>query len=148
MPEVRELPAGETARAARALLELRPHLRTPAALAERVDAVQRPEGYRLIGAFEGSDEDASAAAGFRVVEMLAWGRALYVDDLVTLPERRGRGHADALFAWLDEEAARLGCDQLHLDSGVGPERADAHRFYFRHGLRITSYHFARGARRA
>ena len=144
MPEVRELPAGETPRAARALLELRPHLGDAAALGERVDEVQRRQGYRLLGSFEPGAEEASAAAGFRVVEMLAWGRGLYVDDLVTLPEARGRGHAAALFAWLDEEAGRLGCDSLHLDSGVGPERADAHRFYFRHGLRITSYHFARG----
>ena len=38
---------------------------------------------------------------------------------------------------------RLGCDELHLDSGVGPEREDAHRLYFNTGLRITSFHFAR-----
>ena len=142
---VRELGAGETARAARALLELRPHLGDAASLVARVDQVQRPGGYRLLGSFDESAEEAAAAAGFRVVEMLHWGRGLYVDDLVTLPEARGRGHADALFGWLEEEGARLGCDQLHLDSGVGVERADAHRFYFRHGMRITSYHFARGA---
>ena len=46
-------------------------------------------------------------------------------------------------AWVDEEAARAGCGELHLDSGVGPDREAAHRFYFRHRLRITSYHFAR-----
>jgi hypothetical protein len=45
--------------------------------------------------------------------------------------------------WCLDEAARLGCDELHLDSGVGPEREDAHRLYFNAGLRITSYHFAR-----
>jgi GNAT superfamily N-acetyltransferase len=145
MPEVRELTPGDTHRAARALLELRPHMGDEAALAARVDEVQRPGGYRLLGSFDAGEESASAAAGFRVVEMLAWGRALYVDDLVTLPEARGRGHADALFAWLDEEARRLGCDQFHLDSGVEAARADAHRFYFRHRMRITSYHFARGA---
>ncbi|HEV2813356.1 MAG TPA: GNAT family N-acetyltransferase [Solirubrobacteraceae bacterium] len=144
MPEVRELLPGETHRGARALLELRPHLGDGAALAARIDDVQRPQGYRLIGSFDAGAEEASAAAGFRVVEMLAWGRALYVDDLVTLPAARGRGHADALFAWLDEEAARLGCDQFHLDSGVDANRADAHRFYFRHGMRIASYHFAKG----
>ena len=143
MPEVRELPAGETARAARALLELRPSYGPPDRLVGRVDDVLRPGGYRLAGSFEPGADDASAAAGFRVVEMLAWGRAVYIDDLVTLPDARGRGHADALFTWIEEEADRLGCDQLHLDSGVGPDRADAHRFYFRHGLRIVSFHFAR-----
>jgi GNAT superfamily N-acetyltransferase len=147
MPEVRELPAGETARAAGALLELRPQYRDEATLAARVDDVLRPGGYRLAASFEPGAEDASGAAGFRVVETISWGRAFYVDDLVTLPGARGRGHADALFAWLEEEAARLGCDQFHLDSGVGPEREDAHRFYFRHRLRITSYHFAKDMRR-
>jgi len=146
MPVVRELPAGETARAARALLELRPQYGDAAALAARVDDVQRAEGYRVLGSFDDGADEAAAAAGFRVVESLHWGRGLYVDDLVTLPEARGRGHAAALFAWLDEEMGRLGCDSFHLDSGVGPERADAHRFYFRHRLRITSYHFAREGR--
>ena len=143
MPDVRELPVGQTARAARALLELRASYGPPERLVARIDDVLRPGGYRLIGSFENGEGEASAAAGFRVVDMLAWGDALYVDDLVTLPERRGRGHADALFAWLEEEADRLGCEQFHLDSGLGPDRADAHRFYFRHGLRIVSFHFAR-----
>ena len=55
-----------------------------------------------------------------------------------------RGCAAALLGWLVTEAQRLGCGQLHLDSGMGPEREDAHRLYFNHGLRIVSYHFARG----
>jgi hypothetical protein len=45
--------------------------------------------------------------------------------------------------WLAVEACRAGCEQLHLDSGVGPEREDAHRLYFNAGLRISSYHFQR-----
>jgi GNAT superfamily N-acetyltransferase len=75
--------------------------------------------------------------------MLAWGRYLYVDDLSTLPEARRRGHGRRLLDWLTEEARRQGCDQLHLDSGVGPDRIDAHRLYFNTGLAITSFHFAR-----
>ncbi len=43
--------------------------------------------------------------------------------------------------WLEQEAQRLQCDALHLDSGVGPERAAAHRLYFASGMRIASYHF-------
>jgi hypothetical protein len=45
--------------------------------------------------------------------------------------------------WLGEEAQRLGCDQLHLDSGVGIDRADAHRLYLNSGLVIAAHHFAR-----
>ena len=143
--EVRELGAGESHRAAAALLELRPHLGSADGVVARVDAA-RAAGYRVAGSFEPGDLDAAAVAGFWAGENLAWGRFLYVDDLVTRAALRGRGHADAVMAWVVEEARRLGCEQLHLDSGVGADRADAHRFYFRHGMRIASYHFARGLR--
>jgi len=142
MPEVRELGPTETVRAARALLELRPHAGSPEALAERIDRVQRPEGYRIIGSFDDGEPDhAAAVAGFRVAHMLAYGHHIYVDDLITHPDHRGRGHADALFAWLDGEAERLGVAAVRLESGLGTERADAHRVYFRHGMRIASFSF-------
>jgi ribosomal protein S18 acetylase RimI-like enzyme len=150
MPQIRELAEGETHRAAAALLELRPHHAPAAALVATADA-QRADGYRLVASFEPGEEDAAAAAGFRITRNLAWGRHLYVDDLSTRADRRGRGHAGALMRWLAVEACRAGCDELHLDSGVGPDREDAHRLYFNSGLRIASYHFARavgGAREA
>jgi GNAT superfamily N-acetyltransferase len=143
MSEIRELPAGETRHAAPALLELRPQCGPAEALVTRADG-QRAAGYRLVAAFEPGEEDAAAVAGFRVAENLAWGRHLYVDDLSTRADRRGRGHGGALMRWLAKEACRSGCEQLHLDSGVGPDREDAHRLYFNSGLRIVSYHFARG----
>jgi GNAT superfamily N-acetyltransferase len=142
MPAIRELSPGETHRAARALLELRP-ARAPAGdLVARADA-QRAAGYRIVASFERGEDDAAAAAGFRVSDNLAWGRHLYVDDLSTRADRRGRGHGGALMRWLAVEACRLGCDELHLDSGVGPDREDAHRLYFNSGLRISSHHFSR-----
>ena len=142
MPEIRELPEGETWRAARALLELRPHRAPSEALVARADA-QRAAGYRVAASFEPGEEEAAAVAGFRIQENLAWGRHLYVDDLVTRADRRGRGHGGALMRWLAVEACRAGCEQLHLDSGVGAEREDAHRLYFNAGMRISSYHFQR-----
>jgi GNAT superfamily N-acetyltransferase len=140
--EIRELPPGETHRAARALLELRPQRAPAEALVERADA-QRAAGYRLVGSFEAGEDDAAAVAGFRLGENLAWGRHLYVDDLVTRADRRGRGHGAAVMRWLAVEACRAGCEQLHLDSGVGADREDAHRLYFNSGLRIAAYHFQR-----
>jgi GNAT superfamily N-acetyltransferase len=65
-----------------------------------------------------------------------------VDDLSTHPDGRRRGYGRALLEWCMEEGKREGCVQFHLDSGVGPEREDAHRLYFNVGLRITSFHFA------
>jgi GNAT superfamily N-acetyltransferase len=118
---------------------LRTHYGDEAEFVRRVDDVQRPQGYRMVGAFD--DDRVTAVAGFRLLHNLAWGDALYVDDLSTLPEARGRGHGAALLEWCADEARRLGCAELHLDSGVGPEREDAHRLYFNQGLRISSYHF-------
>jgi GNAT superfamily N-acetyltransferase len=119
--------------------ELRPHYEDEGDFVRRVDEVERPQGYRLVGAFE--DGRCVAVAGFRVLRNLAWGDALYVDDLSTHPDARRRGYGRALLEWCEAEAERLGCDQLHLDSGVGPEREDAHRLYFNTGMRITLYHF-------
>ena len=118
---------------------LRTHYTDEAEFVRRVDEVQRPEGYRIVGAFEG--DRCVAVAGFRVIHNLAWNDAVYVDDLSTLPEARGHGHGRALLEWCMEEGRRLGCTQFHLDSAVGPEREDAHRLYFNTRLRISAYHF-------
>ena len=66
-----------------------------------------------------------------------------MDDLSTLPQARSHGHGRKLLDWLLDEGKRLGCDQLHLDSGVSLDRADAHRLYLSAGLVIASHHFAR-----
>ena len=142
--QIRELHAGETHLAHRAMRALRTAYESEQEFVEYVDGVLRPAGYRLLGAFLPGNEQAVAAAGFRIGDSLAWGHYLYVDDLSTAPDGRRQGHAGALLDWLIEEGQRLGCGQLHLDSGVGPERFDAHRLYHNHGLAIYSHHFARG----
>lgn len=139
MPDVRELSPGETALAFEAMRELRPHIGSLDMFVHRVNRVQRPEGYRLIASFEGDQEAAAAVAGFRTGHNLAWGRFLYVDDLVTRGAVRGSGHGAALFGWLVAQAVRLECDEVHLDSGV--QRHDAHRFYLVQGMRISGHHF-------
>jgi GNAT superfamily N-acetyltransferase len=140
VPSVRELPLGETALAHAALIELRPAFPSQNEFVRRVDEIQRPEGYRLLGSFEDDGDDAAGVAGFRTGHNLVWGYFIYVDDLVTRAAFRGRGHADALMSWLFKEAKELGCDQLHLDSAT--HRHDAHRFYLKHRLNISSFHFS------
>ena len=144
--EVREIGQGATALAHEAMKALRPAFADLAGFVERIDQVQRSEGYRLVGAFTPGGERAAAlaVAGFRTGHNLAWGHFLYVDDLSTAPDARRRGGAGALLEWLLAEARRLGCDELHLDSGTGANRFDAHRLYMNHRLVITSHHFARG----
>jgi GNAT superfamily N-acetyltransferase len=119
---------------------LRTHYTDEAEFVRRVDEVQRPQGYRLVGAFD-EDDRCLGVAGFRVIRNLAWGDSLYVDDLSTHPDGRRHGHGRALLEWCAAEAKRLGCDALHLDSGVEANRLDAHRLYLNTGMRITSFHF-------
>jgi GNAT superfamily N-acetyltransferase len=144
MANVSECSPGETHRAHQAMQALRPAYESEQQFSEHVDGVLRPAGYRLIGAFLPDREQAVAVAGFRIGDSLAWDRYLYVDDLSTVPDARRQGHAGALLDWLEQEGRRLGCGQLHLDSGTGPERFSAHRLYHNHGLAIYSHHFARG----
>jgi len=117
--------------------ELRPQLAEEQFLS-RIRA-QEKAGYRL--AFVEESSAPVAVAGFRVEENLAWGRFLYVDDLVTLATHRSSGYGAALLSWLNEYASAHGCLQLHLDSGI--QRRDAHRFYEREGMQMLYLHFAR-----
>jgi dUTP pyrophosphatase len=88
---------------------------------------QQKDGYRLIGAFV--DGGLVALAGVRRTHTLARGEHLFVDDLVTAPEHRGRGCGRALVRWLAEDAAGAGIPRIHLDA-----RLTAKDFYERLGF--------------
>ena len=100
----------------------------------------REAGYRLAAVFDDEDR-VLGVAGFRVQESLWAGRVLYLDDLVTAEDVRSTGTGTKMLRWLEDEARSSGCSQLHLDSGV--QRGRAHRFYFREGMTISSYHFVK-----
>lgn len=138
-----ELVPPDTGRAFEAMHELRPRLVSLEDFVQQVDERQRPAGYRLIASVPDPRAPAVAVLGFRLGENLAWGRHLYVDDLSTASAARKQGHARDLLAWVHREAERLGCRQVHLDSGVGTGRTAAHRLYLTAGYRISSHHFVR-----
>ena len=117
--------------------ELRPHIKGADEFLERVRRQQSGSGWRLI--YVEDNNVPVAAAGFRISEWLAWGRALYVDDLICLESHRGQGFAEALIVWMEELARNEGCGEFHLDSGT--HRLGAHRFYHRLKLGIASFHF-------
>ena len=115
--------------------QLRPHI-TGEEFLPRVRE-QQQSGYQLASIED--EGEIVAVAGFRLGHNLAWGRFLYVDDLVTLPQQRSKGYGKTLLTWLRGYATEQGCTQLHLDSGV--QREEAHRFYLREGMDKASYHF-------
>jgi len=99
---------------------------------------QGKEGYRV--AYVESEGEVLCVAGCVVVTKLAWGKHIYVDDLVTAERHRSTGAGARMIQWLKDYAGRLGCRELHLDSGV--QRFAAHRFYLREGFNITAHHFS------
>jgi GNAT superfamily N-acetyltransferase len=80
-------------------------------------------------------------AGWRIVATTHSIRKLYVDDLVTTAAARSGGVGHALLAELGRRARAAGCAALDLDSGV--QRHDAHRFYLRERMIISSHHFVK-----
>jgi GNAT superfamily N-acetyltransferase len=120
------------------LQELRPHL--DAASFRAVHAEGEPQGYRFLAAFD-DDERCLGVAGWRIVATAFVGRKLYVDDLVTASAARSTGVGKALLDELERRARDAGCAVLDLDSGV--QRHDAHRFYLRERMHISSHHFTK-----
>lgn len=137
-----DLPAGDPrwSVALPVLQELRPHL-----TAEDLEQVLRegaPQGLQFTAAF--LDGRCLAVAGWRIVVNTSALRKLYVDDLSTTNTVRSTGVGGALLGELRSRALTAGCHILDLDSGV--QRHDAHRFYLRERMDITSHHFAQRLR--
>lgn len=89
-------------------------------------------------------EDAGQAAAVAVFETgynLFRGKYIYIDDLSTLPQYRGKGYAGILLDWIFDFAQKEQYEQIHLDSGVNVNRTDAHRLYLNKRFQITSLHF-------
>lgn len=116
--------------------ELRPHLDKDTFIEQVVR--QQKQSYSIVGVMV--DGRVVSAAGFRYTECLAWGKALYVDDLSTLPSSRGHGHAAMLIDWLIDQAKINGCNGLHLDTGH--QRYSAHKLYLKKGLNIVAHHLS------
>lgn len=121
----------------RVMHQLRPHLTSEQAFVEQV-LRQLREGYHL--AYIQDRGQIKSLAGFRFLEFLAWGKILYIDDLISDAATRRNGYATKILKWVISEAKKQKCDQIHLDSG--PQRHDAHRLYLNHGFKIIGHHFA------
>ena len=126
-----------------AFSELRPHLKDRDHFTSQVEAQQK-EGYTLAAIFD--EGKASACVGFRVMTTLAWGKILYIDDLITRDKWRGKGYGRKLLDYAIEQAKHLGCDQVHLDTGF--TRHAAHRVYLSRGFHFNCHHLALDLRHA
>ena len=116
--------------------QLRPHL--PENYAEKMRRVFA-DGARMCVAVRG--ERVVGVAVHRVHENTVDGVQMYVDDLVSDDTQRSQGIGRALLDHLQRVAREAGCAKFNLDSGT--QRQQAHKFYFREGMRVTSFHFAK-----
>lgn len=91
--------------------------------------------------FVESEGEAAAVAVFETGYNLFRGKYIYIDDLSTLPESRGKGYAGKLLDWIFEYAKKEKFDEVHLDSGVNDARSNAHRLYLNKRFQISSLHF-------
>ena len=124
----------DIARCGPVMLELRPHL----AGQDFVAVVRRQQKSGYLLAYLEDETEVRAVAGYRFMDILACGKILYVDDLVTRAADRSRGYGGRLFDWLVEQARTAKCNEFHLDSGV--QRFEAHRFYLSRHMNIVSHH--------
>ena len=120
--------------------QLRPALPEDAAGYRTTMARVFAGGARMFVALDDAGQ-VQGVALWRIYENTYQGRRLYLDDLVTGEAYRSQGVGKALLAACDAEAERQGCAYFALDSGSW--RTDAHRFYFREGFTIQSFHFVR-----
>lgn len=118
------------------LILLRPHLQESDFL-KQIER-QMAQGYHLI--YIDDNEGIKSVAGYRFAEFLAWGKVLYVDDLITQPEARGIGFGTHLIKWLMREAKNKNCDGIHLDTRI--DRVDAHRLYLNLDFKIDCLHLS------
>jgi GNAT superfamily N-acetyltransferase len=94
-------------------------------------------GARMCVATEG--EAVRGVAVYRINENTFEGLHLYVDDLVTDEKLRSKGVGHALMEHLQSLARAARCEAATLDSGT--QRQQAHKFYFREGMVVSSFHF-------
>ncbi|HMF70156.1 MAG TPA: GNAT family N-acetyltransferase [Flavitalea sp.] len=114
---------------------LRPHLSYESYLEMATEMLST--GYQV--AFVEVNGKPVSAIGYRHLQFLFNGKHIYVDDLSTLAEHRGKGYAGRLLDYVVEEAAGNGYNSVTLDSGF--QRQVAHRLYLNKGFVISSFHF-------
>jgi GNAT superfamily N-acetyltransferase len=119
------------------VLTLRPHLSHEEYVAKASEMIH--EGYNL--AYIEENGEVVAAIGFRYLQFLFCGKHFYIDDLVTLPAHRGKGHGGILLDFVADIARKEGFDVVTLDSGH--HRTDAHRLYLNKGFTISAHHFTK-----
>ena len=126
--------------AAEAILAFRPNL-DPETYVEQVLLLMKGENFELAYIPSNENKKAAAFVGYRTMNMLRTGKIIYIDDLFTLPEYRGKGFAGGLLNYVEQQALINNIGAVHLDSGFSLH--PAHRLYLSTGYFLACHHFAK-----
>lgn len=99
------------------------------------------ERFKLVYIPNDDNTKAAAFIGYRVLHTLRTSWMIYVDDLYSDPDHRGKGYASALLDHVNIAATEASIQSVHLDSGYMLH--DAHRLYLNKGYFLACNHFAK-----
>ncbi|GAB3824740.1 GNAT family N-acetyltransferase [Pontibacter rugosus] len=97
-----------------------------------------PQHYRMVGAFSETGI-CVGVSGFWIAAKFYSGKYLEIDNFIVDEAYRSSGVGKSLSDWLHQLAQQEKCNTIMLDAYV--TNSAAHRFYFREGFHIKSYHF-------
>ncbi len=101
--------------------------------------IQQKEGYQITAVL--CCAEIVACMGFRMMTTLAFGKILYIDDLISREIHRGKGYGRMLLDHAVDVARESCCLEIHLDTGY--TRHSAHKTYLRHGFELICHHMSR-----
>jgi len=132
---IRELKIDELELAFPVIKQLRPHRN----LDEYIEIVKQmtPTGYQIACLFDCGK--VVAFAGFARLTILHYGDHIWVYDLVTDENNRGKGYGKLLMSYIEKLAEENALQCVALQSGF--QRLDAHRFYENAGYDKVSFVF-------
>ncbi|MBC8173097.1 MAG: GNAT family N-acetyltransferase [Chitinophagales bacterium] len=114
---------------------LRPHI-TEDNILDYVHTMQK-ENYHIL--YIEDNGKPVAFSGYRFITHFFTGAGIYIDDLGTLADYRGKGYGGRLLDHICNIAKEKNLHEIRLDSGH--HRYDAHRLYLNKGYNIVSHHF-------
>lgn len=123
-----------------ALFAFRTNLESSTYIDSIID-MMRDEAFTLVYIPNEDSSKAAAFTGYRLMHTLRTGWSIYIDDLYTDPQYRGKGYAGALLDYVDKIAIDAGIRFVHLDSGYTLH--NAHRLYLNKGFVLACNHFAK-----
>lgn len=127
----------ELARCFPVFQELRPELKDSKDFIQKISLAQE-ENYQIVAALV--DDTVLACMAMRLMHTLAWGKIVYIDDLITASHTRNKGAASKLMEYAINFAKTNNCEQVHLDSGY--HRILAHKFYLNRGFQLSTHHLS------